>query len=319
MRDHGTLLEQARRYRPHRTPVTDEVAVVIQHVLVLGVELGTIGWVRGLDTRRRLQTCGGLLARYLTDVEKVWGGMTVTEAHELFNHDLVDWWIGQQLQSDPHTQQERTTLRLCWAWTAPDPASAMHELESIRKNRPFAVRQSKTHTQPLTPLELSQVCRWLEEEPLPSRRARATFAVVLTVGAGLATSKREKVTPADFGPGGAFVVVDGEQVPIRPEARAAAVSLSETGVSGVSQHQPFAGMARLGFDLKPTRLIDTWVVMQLCDGVAVEELEKRASYKQISRAAIVALGRGTDYSDVMVPPLEGRSQPRYRHLRVVED
>ena len=35
-----TLEQQARCYRPQRNPVTEDVAVVIQHVLVCGVAAG---------------------------------------------------------------------------------------------------------------------------------------------------------------------------------------------------------------------------------------------------------------------------------------
>lgn len=101
--------------------------------------------------------------------------------------------------------------------------------------------------------------------------------------------------------------VDSEQVPVRPEARAAVASLREHGVNGASQGFAFSNMQPLGFDLKPTRLIDTWVVMQLCDGVEVPELEPRSNYAQICRAAIAALRRDTDYSGVVVPPLEGHT------------
>ena len=69
MSELGTLEQQARRYRPRRNKVTDDVAEVIQHVLLRGVAFGHDGPVRGIDTRKRLQTVGGLLARYLASVE----------------------------------------------------------------------------------------------------------------------------------------------------------------------------------------------------------------------------------------------------------
>lgn len=113
--------------------------------------------------------------------------------------------------------------------------------------------------------------------------------------------------------------MDGERVEVRPEARAAVASLAERGLTGASQGFPFTNMQPLEFDLKPTRLIDTWVVMQLCDGVEVEELETRSNYAQICRAAIAALRHDTDYSDVVIPPLEGLTRPGYGHLRVVSE
>ena len=92
----GTLEDQARRYRPRRNPVTDDVAHVIQHVLLCGVAAGGTGPVRGIDTRKRLQTVGGLLARYLTSVKHVWGSVTEDDVHDLFNHDLVDYWVAEE-------------------------------------------------------------------------------------------------------------------------------------------------------------------------------------------------------------------------------
>lgn len=143
--------------------------------------------------------------------------------------------------------------------------------------------------------------------------------MALTIGAGLRTSQRRALRTSDLDPRGEFVRVDGEQVPVRPEARAAVASLYERGVNGASQAFPFTNMQPLGFDLKPTRLIDTWVVMQLRDGVEVSELEQRSNYAQICRAAIVALRFDADYSGIVVPPLEGHTRPGYGHLRVVSD
>lgn len=162
-------------------------------------------------------------------------------------------------------------------------------------------------------------CAWLEVAPTQQSRERATFAVALTIGAGLRTSQRKALKTGDLGPRGEFVRVDGTTVPVRPEAQAAVASLHERGVNGASQAFPFTNMQPLGFDLKPTRLIDTWVVMQLCDGVEVSELEPRSNYAQICRAAIAALRFDTDYSGIVIPPLEGRTRPGYGHLRVVSD
>lgn len=319
MRELGTLEEQARRYRPRRNKVTDDVAEVVQHVLLCGVAFGHDGPVRGIDTRKRLQTMGGLLARYFTSVKQVWGEVSVEDVHELFNHDLVDWWVAEQVCENPSSRHERSLLRLCWAWTSPDPDMAARELSELPRTRPFRVHKTVPESRPLTPRELHQVCAWLEVAPTQQSRERATFAVALTIGAGLRTSQRVALAASDIDPRGEFVMVDGERVEVRPEARAAVASLAERAVSGASQGFPFNNMQPLGFDLKPTRLIDTWVVMQLCDGVEVEELEQRSNYAQICRAAIAALRHDTDYSDVVIPPLEGRTRPGYGHLRVVSE
>lgn len=139
MKDLGTLDEQARRYRPRRNRVTDDVAVVIQHVLVLGVAAGSTGPVRGIDTRKRLQTVGGLLGRYLTDVKQLWGQVSVDEVHTLFDHDLVDYWVAEQVGQNPAAQHERSLLRLCWAWTSPGHDRAVRELSELQQARPFKV------------------------------------------------------------------------------------------------------------------------------------------------------------------------------------
>ena len=313
----GTLEDQARRYRPRRNPVTDDVAVVIQHVLVCGVAAGGTGPVRGIDTRKRLQTVGGLLARYLTSVKQVWGSVNEDDVHDLFNHDLVDYWVAEEVRENPSARHERSLLRLCWAWTSPDPLMAARELSELPQTRPFKVHKTTPESRPLTPDELRAVCEWLEVAPTQQSRERATFAVALTIGAGLRTSQRRALGYRDLDPRGEYVRVDGEQVPVRPEAHAAVASLREHGISGASQGFAFSNMQPLGFDLKPTRLIDTWVVMQLCDGVEVPELEPRSNYAQICRAAIAALRFDTDYSGIVVPPLEGVSRPGYGHLRVV--
>ncbi|PAT13527.1 hypothetical protein [Corynebacterium hadale] len=313
----GTLEQQARRYRPKRNPVTDDVAHVIQHVLLRGVAFGHDGPVRGIDTRKRLQTIGGLLARYLTSVKQVWGSVNEDDVHDLFNHDLVDWWVAEQVREQPAARHERSLLRLCWAWTSPDPRMAARELSELPRMRPFKVHRTVPESRPLTPDELHEVCAWLEVAPTQQSRERATFAVALTIGAGLRASQRQALTAHDLDPHGEHVRVDGELVPVRPEARAAVASLREHGISGASQGFPFSNMQPLGFEMKPTRLIDTWVVMQLCDGVEVSELEPRSNYAQICRAAIAALRHDTDYSDIVIPPLEGTSRPGYGHLRVV--
>lgn len=313
----GTLEDQAHRYRPRRNPVTDDVAVVIQHVLVCGVAAGSTGPVRGIDTRKRLQTVGGLLARYLTSAKQVWGEVSVDDVHDLFNHDLVDYWVAEQVRDNPSARHERSLLRLCWAWTSPDPLVAARELSELPRSRPFKVHRTETESRPLSPDELRAVCEWLELAPTRHSRERATFAVALTLGAGLRTSQRQALTTGDLDPRGEHVRVDGELVPVRPEAQAAVASLREHGVSGASQGFAFSNMQPLGFEMKPTRLIDTWVVMQLCDGVEVSELEPRSNYGQISRAAIAALRFDTDYSGIVIPPLEGHTRPGYGHLRVV--
>ena len=319
MSELGTLEQQARRYRPRRNKVTDDVAVVIQQVLLLGVAFGHDGPVRGIDTRKRLQTLGGLLARYLTSVKQVWGSVNEDDVHDLFNHDLVDWWVAEQVRENPSARHERSLLRLCWAWTSPDPRMAARELSELPRTRPFQVHRTVPESRPLTPDELHKVCDWLEVAPTQQSRERATFAVALTIGAGLRTSQRRALTTGDLDPRGEHVRVDGGLVPVRPEAQAAVASLYERGVDGASQAFPFTNMQPLGFDLKTTRLIDTWVVMQLCDGVEVSELEPRSNYGQICRAAIAALRFDTDYADVVVPPLEGHTRPGYGHLRVVAD
>ncbi|HAT1137929.1 TPA: hypothetical protein I8V89_002137 [Corynebacterium striatum] len=96
-------------------------------------------------------------------------------------------------------------------------------------------------SRPLSPDELRKVCDWLEAAPTTQSRERATFAVALTIGAGLRTSQRRGLTTGDLDPHGEFVRVDGEQVPVRPEARAAVASLYERGVDGASQAFPFTG------------------------------------------------------------------------------
>ena len=313
----GTLEDQARRYRPRRNKVTDDVAEVIQHVLLCGVAFGHDGPVRGVDTRKRLQTVGGLLARYLTSVKQVWGSVNEDDVHDLFNHDLVDWWVAEQVRENPPARHERSLLRLCWAWTSPDPRMAARELSELPRTRPFQVHKTVPESRPLSPDELHKVCDWLEVAPTTQSRERATFAVALTIGAGLRTSQRRALRTSDLDSRGEFVRVDGEQVPVRPEARAAVASLYERGVNGASQGFAFSNMQPLGFEMKPTRLIDTWVVMQLRDGVEVSELEHRSNYGQISRAAIAALRHDTDYSGIVIPPLEGVSRPGYGHLRVV--
>lgn len=171
----------------------------------------------------------------------------------------------------------------------------------------------------MTPDELRAVCNWLELAPTGQSRELATFAVALTIGAGLRTSQRSALSADDLDPHGEFVRVDGTPVPVRPGARAAVASLAECGVGGASQHFAFSNMQPLGFDIKPTRLIDTWVVMELCDGADVSELEPRSNYGQICRAAIAALRHDTDYSGIVIPPLEGTTRPSYGHLRVVAD
>ncbi len=319
MTGRGTLEDQARRYRPRRTKVTDDVAVVIQHVLVCGVAAGSTGPVRGIDTRKRLQTVGGLLARYLTSVKQVWGAVSVDGVHDLFNHDLVDYWVAEQVRGNPSARHERSLLRLCWAWTSPDPLAAARELSELPRSRPFQVHRATRKSRPLTPNELRAVCEWLEVAPTRHSRERATFAVALAIGAGLRTSQRRALGYHDLDPRGEYVCVAGEQVPVRPEAQAAVASLREHGVSGASQGFAFSNMQPLGFDINTTRLIDTWVVMQLRDGVEVEELEPRSNYGQISRAAIAALRFDTDYSGIVIPPQEGRTRPGYGHLRVVSN
>lgn len=288
-------------------------------MLVRGVAFGYDGPVRGIDTRKRLQIVGGLLARYLTSVKQVWGEVTVDDVHELFGHDLVDWWVSEQVRENPAARHERSLLRLCWAWTSPDPRMAARELSELPRTRPFQVHRTVPEARPLTPDELRAVCAWLEVAPTRHSRERATFAVALTIGAGLWTSQRRALNTGDLDPRGEFVRVDGKPVPVRPGAQAAVASLYECGVDGASQGFPFTNMQPLGFDLKTTRLIDTWVVMQLCDGVEVSELEQRSNYGQICRAAIAALRFDADYSGIVIPPLEGRTRPGYGHLRVVPD
>lgn len=131
MSELGTLEQRARRYRPRRNKVTDDVAEVIQHVLLRGVAFGNDGPVRGIDTRKRLQTVGDLLARYLTSVKQVWGEVSVDDVHDLFGHDLVDWWVAEQVRENPAARHERSLLRLCWAWTSPDPRMAARELSEL--------------------------------------------------------------------------------------------------------------------------------------------------------------------------------------------
>lgn len=319
MSELGTLEQQARRYRPRRNKVTDDVAVVIQHVLLRGVAFGHDGPVRGIDTRKRLQTIGGLLARYLTSVKQVWGSVNEDDVHDLFNHGLVDWWVAEQVRKTPATRHERSLLRLCWAWTSPDPRMAARELSELPRTRPFRVHRTMPESRPLTPDELRKVCDWLEVAPTQQSRERATFAVALIIGAGLRTSQRRALSTGDLDPLGEFVRVDGKTVPVRPEAQSAVASLHERGDDGANQGFSFKNMQPLGFDLKTTRLIDTWVVMHLCDGVEVSELEPRSNYAQICRAAIAALRHDTDYSGIVAAPLEGRTRPGYGHLRLVPD
>ncbi|MCQ4620722.1 hypothetical protein KBX19_05800 [Corynebacterium sp. CCUG 71335] len=57
--------------------------------------------------------------------------------------------------------------------------------------------------------------------------------------------------------------------------------------------------------------------MQLCGGVEVEELERWVSYAQISRAAILAINRDTDYRAIEIPPIVGSKRVRREDLHIV--
>jgi hypothetical protein len=241
----------------------------------------------------------------------------VDDVHDLFNHDLVDYWVSEQVVKAPSARHERSLFRLCWAWTAPEPETAARELSEIPRVRPFKAHRTVPESRLLTPDELRAVCAWVEVAPTRHSRERDTFAVVLTISAGLRTSQRRTLGADDLDPRGEFAYMDGTPVPVRTEAHAAVSSLAECGVGGASKGFAFSSMQPLGFEVNTTRLIDTWVVMQLCDGVEVSDLEPRLNYGQICRAGIAPLRFHTDYSGIVIPPLEGRSRSGYRHLRVV--
>ena len=105
---------------PKHNSVTEDVAVVIQHVLLLRVSAGADGLIWGIDTRERLRTLSGLLAYYLTSFKQVWVRSMSRGCMICLTMTLWTCWVSEQVRENPSSRHERSLLRLCWAWASSD-------------------------------------------------------------------------------------------------------------------------------------------------------------------------------------------------------